>query len=304
MRASSSLITSYAALGDSYASGDGAGSTKVLPHFDVGCGRFSDAYPVQLANSSALDVQESAFLNLACGGQSTLTVLRGQVPQITDSQLVTLTVGGNEADFFAVLNECIHQWRPISSCDKEWRKSRSLIESTEFIDNYGKLVKGAVQNLKPGARLFITGYARFFNDETEQCSHITFSRTDPNNLLTCAMRAKFNDLISKLNDVIKAAAETFDAKYIDIDSIFEGHRFCEEDVLEPDPHRDETWFFNLKYKNEASLFGEDRPGPMHNGILDPIKDFFDLTRTFHPTSLGHTAIKNEILRQILNGKNG
>ncbi len=299
LRVPSPRIISYAAIGDSYASGDGAGSSKLLPHFDVGCGRFSDAYPVQIANSSALDIQESAFLNLPCGGQATLTVLHGQVPHIKDSQLVTLTVGGNEVDFFNVLNECIHQWRPISTCDKEWQKSRSLIESSEFIDNYGKLVKGAVQNLKPGARLMVTGYAQFFNDGTEQCSHITFSRTDPSNLLTRAVRAKFNDLISKLNDVIEAAAQTHGAEYIDIDSCFEGHRFCEEGVVEPDSQRDETWFFNLKYgAQSASFSGERQSGLVENGILDPIKD---LTRTFHPTSFGHTAIKEEILRHVLNG---
>jgi len=287
-------ITSYAALGDSYASGNGAGSPRTLPHFDIGCGRFSDAYPIQIANSSDLDIEEPAFKNLACGGQSTLTVLRGQVPQIQDSQIVTLTVGGNEVDFFAVLNECVHQWRPLSTCDKESQKSRSSIESSQFIDNYGRLVKEAVQTLKPGARLLVTGYAKFFNEKTEYCDHVTFSRTDPSNLLTREVRTKLNDLINRLNDVIIAAVQTYGAEYIDMDRIFERHRFCEDGVLEPDPGREDTWFFNLRYTEDAEL--------MQQGLLDPIKDFFDLTRTFHPTSLGHKAIKEEILRQILSGR--
>lgn len=295
-------ITSYAALGDSYASGDGAGSPRILPHFDIACGRFSDAYPVQIANSSDLDIEEPAFKNLACGGQSTLTVLRGQVPQIEDSQIVTLTVGGNEVDFFGILNECVHQWRPLSTCDTEWQKSMSLIESNEFIDNYGRLVKETVQTLKPGARLLVTGYAKFFNEETEYCDHVTFSRTDPSNLLTREVRTKLNDLINKLNDVIVAAVQTYGAQYIDMDKIFEHHRFCEEGVLEPDPDRDDTWFFNLRYTGDAGLIFDDKGTEKLTlqGLLDPIKDFFDLTRTFHPTSLGHKAIKEEILRQILN----
>jgi len=276
----------------------------MLPHFDIGCGRFSDAYPVQIANSSDLDIEGSAFKNLACGGQSTLTVLRGQVPQIKDSQIVTLTVGGNEVDFFAVLNECVHQWRPLSTCEKEWQKSRGLIESSEFIDNFGRLVKETVQTLKPGARLLVTGYARFFNENTEYCDHVTFSRTDPSNLLTREVRMKLNDLINKLNDVIVAAVQTYGAEYINMDKIFERHRFCEEGVLEPDPHRDDTWFFNLRYTGDADLLSEDKVSeePTQQGLLDPIKDFFDLTRTFHPTSLGHKAIKEEILRQILNDR--
>lgn len=229
-----------------------------------------------------------------------MTVLRSQVPQIQDSQIVTLTVGGNEVDFFAVLNECIHQWRPTSSCDKEWQKSRSLIESSEFIDNYGRLVKGTVQTLDPGARLLVTGYARFFNADTDQCSHVTFSRTDANNLLTRPVRAKFNDLINKLNDVIKAAAQTHGAEYVDIDHIFHHHRFCEDGVQEPAGSREDTWFFNLKYDDAP---GADTINVAHNanrqGLFDPIRNFFDLTRTFHPTSAGHTAIKDEIVRQIL-----
>jgi GDSL-like Lipase/Acylhydrolase family len=185
------------------------------PHLDVGCGKFSDAYPVQVANSTFLAIEESGFYNLACGGASTVSVLHGQVPRIGDSQIVTLTVGGNEVDFFAVLNECLYLWRPFSTCEKEWQRSRSLIESSEFIDNYNKLVKGAVHALKPGARLLVTGYAKFFNQVTDHCSHISFSRTDPSKLLTRSLRAKLNDLISKLNDVVEAAARAHGAEYVD-----------------------------------------------------------------------------------------
>jgi hypothetical protein len=106
--ASSSFIVSYAALGDLYAIGAGAGFLQLPPHLDVGCGRFSEAYPVQVAKSSSLEIEESQFRNLAYGGASTASVLHGQVLYIGDSRIVTLTVGGNEVDFFAVLNECIY----------------------------------------------------------------------------------------------------------------------------------------------------------------------------------------------------
>jgi hypothetical protein len=293
-------IGSYAALGDSYATGAGAGSPRLPPNFDIGCGRFSDAYPVQVANSTSLDIDESHFRNLACGGASTASVLHGQVPRIGDSQIVTLTVGGNEVDFFAILNECIYLWRPFSTCEKELQRSRSLIESSEFIDNYNKLVKGAVQALQPGARLLSTGYARFFNQETERCSHISFSKTDPKNLLTRPLRAKLNDLISRLNDVIDAAARAHGAQYVDIDGAFEGHRFCEDGVPEPVPDRRDTWFFSMTYASDNGVGkGENPPDIVQQILLNPFKDFLDYARTFHPTSLGHTAIKDEIPRQIL-----
>ena len=292
--AQSQLIDSYAALGDSYATGAGAGYPRLLP---IGCGGFSDAYPVQVANSTSLSVQESRFLNLPCGGASTASVLRGQVPRIGDSQIVTLTVGGNEVDFFGLVNECIYKWRPVSTCEKEWQRSRTMIESTEFIKNYQKLVKGAVQALQPHARLFVTGYARFFNQETEYCSHVSFSKRDPNSLVTQPLRAKLNDLVGRLNDVIEAAARAHGAEYVDIDHIFEGHRFCEDGVLEPAPGRRETWFFSLSYERES---GADQDDDLVQRLFpNPFKDFFDFARVFHPTSLGHTAIKDEILRHIL-----
>ena len=149
----SAKIESYAALGDSYAAGAGAGSHKSYPILDGLCARFSDAYPVQVANSSSLDIQEHQFRNLACGGSSTSRVLEDQVPCISDSQIVTLTVGGVEVDFLATLNECVHQWRPFSTCEKALEKSRGLMQSSKFIESYDKLLKGAVQNLDPGARI-------------------------------------------------------------------------------------------------------------------------------------------------------
>jgi hypothetical protein len=296
-------VVSYAALGDSYATGAGAGSPRLPPHLDVGCGRFSEAYPVQVANSTSLDVEESHFQNLACGGASTVSVLRGQVPRIGDSQIVTLTVGGNEVDFFGVLNECIYQWRPLSTCENELQRSRSLIESGKFIDDYNKLVKGAVQTLQPGARLLVTGYARFFNQATDHCSHISFSKTDPDNLLTRSLRVKLNDLINRLNDVIEAAAQAHGAEYVDIDGVFEGHRFCEDGVPEPAPDRKDTWFFGMGYASDSGTSKGDKEHDMMQHIFpNPFKDFFDFARTFHPTSLGHTAIKDEILKHILEGR--
>lgn len=298
--APSSFIVSYAALGDSYATGAGAGSPQLPPHLDVGCGRFSEAYPVQVAKSSSLEIEESQFRNLACGGASTASVLHGQVPHIGDSQIATLTVGGNEVDFFAVLNECIYQWRPLSTCEKESQRSRSLIESGEFIDNFNKLVKDAVHALQPDARLLITGYAKFFNQETEHCSHVSFSKTDPDNLLTRSLRAKLNDLIGRLNDVIEAAAQAHGAEYVGIDGLFAGHRFCEDGVLEPAPNRKDTWFFGMGHaSNSGAGKGDQLHDIMQQTFPNPFNDFFDFARAFHPTILGHTAIKDEMVRRIL-----
>jgi hypothetical protein len=157
-------------------------------------------------------------------------------------------------------------------------------------------VKGAVYALQPNARLLITGYAKFFNQETEHCSHVSFSKTNLDNLLTRSLRAKLNDLIGRLNDVIEAAAQAYGAEYVDIDSLFAGHRFCEDGVLEPALNRKDTWFFGIGYASDSGAGKEDI---MQQTFPNPFKDFFDFARTFHLIILGYIAIKDEIVRRIL-----
>lgn len=285
--------TSYAALGDSYAAGDGAGCSKLLPHFDITCGRFSDAYPVQVANSSELAIPHSSFKNLACGGTTSVSVLHSQVPKIGDSEIVTITVGGNEVDFFLVLNACVHQWLPSEPCEKEMTRARGLVQSSFFLSNFDRMVIQTKRRMKPDAHLLVTGYAAFFNDQSQQCNSVSFSKRDSTNLLTNELRRSFNQMVRMINDVIRAATEAHGATYVDVDNLYDGHRFCEEGVTEPS-HRNETWFFNIDFSKKAVPPTEDAQGVLHG----PIKDFFDLTRTFHPTSLGHKAIAEEIVRLV------
>jgi lysophospholipase L1-like esterase len=292
---------SYAALGDSYAAGDGAGSSRLLPHFDIGCGRFSGAYPVQVANSTDLNIPDDRrhFKNLACGGTTSTSVLYSQVSQIGDSDIVTITVGGNEVDFFVVLNACIHQFwpSPPGSCEKEMLKARTLIQSSAFLDSFNRMVAVTKKKMKPDALLLITGYAAFFNDKSEQCNNVSFSKRNPGNVLTQELRASFNKLLIMVNNVIEAAADAHGAKYINIDAMFEGHRFCEEGVIEPS-QREATWFFNMNMtRDDASRVAEASDERQHT-LPEPIKDFFDLTKTFHPTSRGHAAIAKEIVHLV------
>ena len=280
-------LRSYAALGDSYAAGDGAGKPGLV------CGRFSESFPVQIAHN--LSIEHPNFRHLACGGASIPSVLHTQVPWIGSSDIVTLTAGGNEADFFAVLNECVHQWHPKSSCEAQCQKSRAAIESSSFIDAYSKMIKGTMNCMREDARLLVTGYATFFNQETRYCDNVTFSKTDPDQKLTRELRSALNDLVRRLNDVIRASAEVFGAEYVNMDAAFRGHRFCEDGVEEPS-QRSGTWFFNLKYPNEDAL--TPTSNRVQQGLFDPFKDFIDLTKTFHPTSQGHTGIKEAIIRHL------
>lgn len=271
--------SSYTALGDSYAAGYGAGPSKWLPRpLDPLCGRTSYAYPKVVAEALGLESADvrRTFHNAACGGATTTSIMKTQLSQIKDSELVTMTVGGNEVDFFAVLNECVHQWRPIKGCEKELETTRQAIQSTTFISNYDKLIEDAVAELAPNAQMIVTGYARFFNEATEQCDNVTFSVTQPDNYLTVELRATLNSLILMLNDVIEAASAVHGAIYLDMDSIFDGHRFCEEGVDEPS-EREATWFFNLdlaKWHFPDDILPDQIQKLM---ITGPDRNFFETT---------------------------
>ena len=86
-------------------------------------------------------------------------MLFSQVPKIDDADIVTVTVGGNEVDFFAVLNACVHQWWPSESCEKEMGKARALVQSSSFVKNFNKMVEQTKRVVKSDARLLVTGYA-------------------------------------------------------------------------------------------------------------------------------------------------
>lgn len=282
----------YAALGDSYAAGDGAGSSRLLPDL---CARFSGAYPVHVAKNAKLDF--AGFRNLACGGATTTSVLKTQVYRVWDSDTITIQVGGNEVDFFVLLNECVYQWKPFSTCDAELSRARGLVESMQFINNFDNLVAATKKYIKPGARLLVLGYARFFNDQTDQCNHVSFSTHNPDNYLTREMRVMFNDVVFLLNDVIRGIAEAHEVTYIDMDTIFEGRRFCEEGVIEPAP--DASWFFSDAGRR-ASVISERREHYSDQTLLNnPFEDFLNFTATFHPTEEGHVAIAQEIERVLL-----
>src|ERR1044072_3287321 len=89
----------YVALGDSYASGLGAGS-----YGDSGsCKRIATVYGQLWANANA----PSAFEFVACSGAVTSDVLASQVGALSaDTSLVTISIGGNDAGFADVMTDC------------------------------------------------------------------------------------------------------------------------------------------------------------------------------------------------------
>lgn len=105
--------------------------------------------------------------------------------------------------------------------------------------------------------VYVTGYGQFFNEETTACNDVTFARKanphddgQPHTRLTTELRADFNAMSRLLNEAIKKACSLADprkARYVDIDAMLDGHRFCEDGVSEPDQENANTYFFHYPY---------------------------------------------------------
>jgi len=112
----------------------------------------------------------------------------------------------------------------------------------------------------PRTKLFVTGYPAFWNHDTDYCDKKSFKLNCPNNSvlpLTKEKRLKMNQLTDKLNAKIKSIVDNWpthaDLIYVDVNSKFGGHRFCEKDVEEPSYRNSKIWFYPLEYVRNVSL---------------------------------------------------
>ncbi|WMX47788.1 SGNH/GDSL hydrolase family protein [Streptomyces roseicoloratus] len=150
--AAETAAVDYVALGDSYSSGVGAGSYDSA---SGACKRSTKAYPVLWKNANA----PSSFAFTACSGARTGDVTANQLgPLNSGTDLVSLTIGGNDAGFADVMTTCVLQSE--STCINRVNQAKAYVDSTLP----GKLdsVYTAVRNKAPNARVVVLGYPRFY----------------------------------------------------------------------------------------------------------------------------------------------
>jgi lysophospholipase L1-like esterase len=208
--------TVLAALGDSYSSGEGN------PPFDPaadGCDRSAQAWPLL----AAADLGWRAA-NLACSGAQTndvVTSFKGQ-PAQTDAlaklrprpDVVTITIGGNDAGFAKVLGTCF-----VTDCAGVIPAAETAILTVlpdRLADTYS-----AVEAAAPRAKLVVVGYPRLFPAHQSEVTGCPW--------LTDAERRGLNAAAKLLNGVIAVEAWLAGAKYVDVSRTLEGHELCTSD---------------------------------------------------------------------------
>ncbi|MER0246914.1 SGNH/GDSL hydrolase family protein [Streptomyces sp. HSW2009] len=199
----------YVALGDSYSSGVGSGD------YDSGsgdCKRSNRAYPKLWAAKNA----PASFHFTACSGAVTGDVLAKQLgPVNSGTDLVSITIGGNDAGFVDVMTTCILQSE--ANCVNRVNTARSYVEKTLP----GKLnqVYTAIKNKAPKARVVVLGYPRFYKLNGTCVVGLTEKE-----------RGAINGAADLLNGITAKRAADHGFAYADIAGRFSGHEICSGDA--------------------------------------------------------------------------
>jgi lysophospholipase L1-like esterase len=189
----------YVALGDSYASGAGAGS-----YVDGSCRRSSNAYPALRGKDFP------SFRFVACSGATTKS-LRSQFRALTPATtFVTITVGGNDLGFSDVMTTCT--LKGDRACESRVGKARDF--TRDQLPARLDATYATIRTAAPNAELVVLGYPRLFTPDDE-CR--TLSR---------AKRQALNDAADELSGVIADAASRAGARYVDVREAFADHGVC------------------------------------------------------------------------------
>ncbi|PPK61328.1 SGNH/GDSL hydrolase family protein [Actinokineospora auranticolor] len=164
----------YVALGDSYASGPGIPTQNGTP---LGCGRSDHNYPGKLARW----LRVRRFTDVTCGGATTAEMTRPQQvyggenpPQFDalrpETDLVTLTIGGNDIGFGEILSTCGR----LGATDPTGApcKAHYTASGTDELANRVRAVArtrvaktlGEIHKRVPRATILVVGYLRILPD--------------------------------------------------------------------------------------------------------------------------------------------
>ncbi|MFF0436010.1 SGNH/GDSL hydrolase family protein [Streptomyces sp. NPDC004327] len=204
-QAAESAALDYVALGDSYSSGVGSGSYDSA---SGDCKRSTKAYPVLWKNANA----PSSFAFTACSGAVTGDVTANQLgPLSAATDLVSITIGGNDAGFSDVMTTCVLQSE--ATCINRVNQAKSYVDTTLP----GKLdaVYSAIRSKAPNAHVVVLGYPRFY-----QLNGTCVAGLSENE------RRAINDASDYLNAATAKRAANHGYTFASVVSAFTGHEIC------------------------------------------------------------------------------
>lgn len=209
----------YVAVGDSYAAGFGTGS------YVNACGQSPLGLPALLDERKQIELTANATCSGAQAANVPLDpndpddvdvpdlpvqiaglVAFGKVGPQTD--LVTVSAGGNDLDFGGIVRVCATQ--DVAVCANAI-EVRVVGAETTLADNLDSLY-AQIDAAAPKAQVIVTGYPHLFSPE--------FGNTP---LLSLEAQELFNDGTDALNEIIEDRAEEAGFEFVDVTKRFDKH---------------------------------------------------------------------------------
>ena len=343
----------YGVIGDSWGSGVSYNTDVLYDNNIDKCLRTKESHGPQLeADHSWTGDFSSGLKDAACSGSQLADLAKGahqmDENKVGSPNLVVMTSGGNNCGFGRIVDLCIYHSDPLGDYGPAYKDdynrigncSKALDDASSYISNSLQqdlintindiLAEPNVKN-NPDFLLYLTGYAQFFGtDYDDWCNteawNIRGISATP--YLSGELRRAFNDRVSQVNDIYKNTVQnqfSQQVRYIDIDSGFSGHRFCEPeashaDQLNTDTNFDKVYLWNLNWPWQVA----NQPNPQpENGDGISQQQAIDLfggngvtawsgsgsgegnepsngwrLRPFHPRTSGYTSIKDAIIAQL------
>lgn len=212
----------YVALGDSYAS-----APMVPGQVDPTCLRSDNNYPSLVARSKS-----ARLTDVTCSGATTANMasVQGAVPAQFEAlnrgtDLVTVTVGGNDIGFSTILGTCAH----VTAADPAGAPCRAYFTASgtdavtgsieQAAPKVAKVLRG-IHRRAPHARVVVVGYPDLFPEDGVGCT----SAKVP---LAAGDFSYLRDKEKELNKMLARQAHRNGAQYVDTYKPTIGHDLCQ-----------------------------------------------------------------------------
>ena len=218
----------YVALGDSYAAGPGIPTQHGTP---LGCDRSDHNY----ASLTAKALHIRKFTDATCGGARTVHMTQSQQvtygvapPQFDaltkDTDLVTVTIGGNDIGFGEILATCgalAGQDPTGNPCQRHYAATGTdeLAQRVTALAPKVRAVLAGIRAHSPHARVLVVGYLRILPAQGTCLPTVPFAAGDA---------PYFDSVEQLLNKTVAAEARKAGDRFVDPYAWSFGHDACQE----------------------------------------------------------------------------
>jgi hypothetical protein len=132
------------------------------------------------------------------------------------------------------MNSCFKGACGTTDCDSALAAGTNIV-NTQIQGKLLSTYQALQQKMTSSAHVLVIGYTQFWNADTDQCDSADWGVLR-SNLMTKDKRQAMNTLSISMNQKIEAAVSQLNDprfKFVNPDPFFEGHRFCEDGITEP-----------------------------------------------------------------------